>query len=143
MKIVATAPVAPPAPELLAELAEIVVAPADDEATLIPLVRDAVALIVRGGCPIGGRLLDAAPSLRVIARTGIGVDLVDLEAANRRRIPVLVTPGAGAQAVAEGALALMLALAKRLPELNALVRQGRFRERDSAEIGDLWGATLG
>ena len=143
MKIVATAPVAPPAPELLAELAEIVVAPADDEATLAPLVRDAVALIVRGGCRVGAGLIDAAPSLRVIARTGVGVDLVDLQAATRRGIPVLVTPGAGADAVAEGALALMLALAKRLPELDALVRQGRFDERDAVEVGDLSGATLG
>ena len=143
MKIVATAPVAAPAPELLAELAEIVVAPADDEATLAPLVRDAVALIVHGGCRVGGGLIDAAPSLRVIARTGVGVDLVDLQAATRRGIPVLVTPGAGADAVAEGALALMLALAKRLPELDALVRQGRFDERDALEVGDLSGATLG
>ena len=142
-RIVATAPVGAPAPELLAPFGDLVVAPADDEATLAPLVRDAVALIVRGGSRVPATLIDAAPALRVIARTGVGTDLVDLEAATRRRIPVIVTPGAGANAVAEGALAMMLSLAKALPALDRVVREGRWRERDAVDVRDLEAARLG
>ena len=142
-RIVATAPVGAPAPELLAPFGNLVVAPDDGEATLAPLVRDAVALIVRGGSRVPATLIDAAPALRVIARTGVGTDLVDLEAATRRRIPVIVTPGAGANAVAEGALAMMLSLAKALPALDRVVREGRWRERDAVDVRDLEAARLG
>lgn len=141
--IVATAPVASPAPELLAAFGEVVVAPSCDEETLASLVRDAAALIVRGDSSVSKELIEAAPSLRVIARTGVGVDLVDLDAATRHGIPVVVTPGAGASAVAEGAIAMMLALAKRLPLLDEIVRQGGWQERDTVDIRDLEGARLG
>ncbi len=88
-------------------------------------------------------MIEGAPRLRVVGRSGIGVDEVDVEAATRCGIPVVVTPQAGAQAVAEGALALMLALAKRLPELDRAVRDGRWAVRDACEIGDVAGGTLG
>ena len=136
-RIVATRPVARIAEELLGE---IVVA---DDRTLPALVRDAEALIVRGGTIVDSALIDAGPRLRVIARSGVGVSEVDLQAATRRGIPVTVTPGAGARAVAEGALALLLALAKQLPLLDRLVRDGRWHERDDIEVRDLEGATLG
>jgi D-3-phosphoglycerate dehydrogenase len=141
--VLATGPVFPPAPEILAPFGELVVAPDDTEATLLPLVRDAVALIARGGTRIGAGLIEAAPELRVIGRTGVGIDLVDLEAATRHRIPVVISAGAGTDAVAEGALAMIVALAKRLPLLDRLVREGRWRERDDVEICDLAGSTLG
>ncbi len=128
---------------MLAPFGDVVVAPADDEATLRSLAADAVALIVRGGCRVSAAVIDGADGLRVVGRSGIGVDEVDLEAATRRGIPVVVTPRAGAQAVAEGALALMLALAKRLPELDRAVRDGRWAHRDECELGDLAGSTLG
>jgi D-3-phosphoglycerate dehydrogenase len=141
--IVSTGPLLPPAPELLAPFGTLVVAPENDEEALARLSREAVALVVRGGTRVSARVIAAAPELRVIARTGVGTDLVDLEAATRRGIPVVVTPGAGAAAVAEGAIALMLALTKRLTELDRLVREGRWEERDAVEVGDLAGATLG
>lgn len=143
MRIVATGPVAPPTREILGEFGEVVVAPSDEESTLLPLVADAAALIVRGGSRISGRLIEAAASLRVIGRSGVGFDQVDLEAVNRRRIPVVITPNANAQAVAEGALAMILALAKQLVHLDRLVRAGRWGERDEVEVRDLEGATLG
>jgi D-3-phosphoglycerate dehydrogenase len=122
---------------------ELVVARGGEDA-FARLVEDASALIVRGGgSRVGERAIAAAPRLRVIARTGIGVDEVDVEAATRRGIPVVVVPDAGAQAVAEGALALMLSLGKQLPLLDRLVREGRWLERDSVEIRDLAGAALG
>ena len=141
--IVATGPVFPPAPDLLRDFGELVVAPDDDEAELLPLVRDAVAVIARGGARIGARLIEEAPELRVIGRSGVGVDRVDVDAATRRGIPVVITPDAGAQAVAEGAIAMMLSLAKRLPLLDRATREGRWEERDRVEIGDFEGSTLG
>jgi D-3-phosphoglycerate dehydrogenase len=141
--IVSSGPVAPPAPEILAEFGSLVVAPDDRERTLLGLVRDAVGLIARGGTPVTAAVIEAAPSLRVIGRTGVGYDAVDLAAASRRGIPVVLTPHAGAQAVSEGALAMMLALAKQLPLLDRIVREGRWHDRDAVEIGDLEGATLG
>jgi D-3-phosphoglycerate dehydrogenase / 2-oxoglutarate reductase len=141
---VATGPLASPGPELLAPIGELIVAAGRDEGELVSLVGDAVALVVRGGgSRVSARIIDSAPELQVIARTGIGVDEVDVEAATRRGIPVVVVPDAGASAVAEGALALMLALAKRLTLLDRLVRDERWAERDRVDIRDVEGSTLG
>ena len=139
-RIVATGPVFPPAEELLGE---ITVAPAPDEDSLVPLVGEAEALIVRGNATISERVLEAAPRLRVIARTGVGLDRVDVEAATRRGIPVVVAPDAGAGAVAEGALAFMLALAKDLNALDRAVREGRWEARDELDLWDIGGTTVG
>ena len=66
----------------------------------------------------------AHPRMRVLARTGVGTDLVDLDAATARGIAVVVTPGSGTRAVAEGVLAHTLALVKRVAPLTALVSGG-------------------
>ena len=100
-------------------------------------------LIVRSGTLVDAEMLTAAPRLRVIGRTGVGVDEVDVAEATRRGIPVVVTPNANAAAVASGALALLLALAKRLPELDRVVKEGRWSSRDTIELADLDGGTLG
>ena len=133
--IVATGPVHPVAEEILGPIE----VPSDWRA----LLGQAEALLVRGGDVVTAADLDAAPRLKVIGRSGIGVDTVPVEAARARGIPVVVTPGAGARAVAEGALALLLALVKRLPELDGAVRGGDWGARDRLELGDLEGAALG
>jgi phosphoglycerate dehydrogenase-like enzyme len=132
--IVATGPVHPVAEEILGPIR------VGDWRALLP---EAEALLVRGGDRVGADEIAAAPRLRVIGRSGIGVDNIDLAAATKRGIPIVVTPGAGARAVAEGALALMLALAKRLPELGQAVRSADWSARDRGELLDLDGATLG
>ena len=103
--------------------------------------------IVRADAVVDAKLLERAPRLRVVARTGVGVDLVDVEAASARGIAVVITPGSGTRAVAEGVFAHALHLVKRLAPLTRLVRDGRWAERaDPAvggAVGDLDGATLG
>jgi D-3-phosphoglycerate dehydrogenase len=99
--------------------------------------------IVRADARIDQALLRRAPRLRVIARTGVGVDLIDVPAATARGIAVVVTPGAGAAAVAEGAIGMALHLVKRFGPLTALVREGRWAQRATVPVGDLHGATLG
>jgi phosphoglycerate dehydrogenase-like enzyme len=114
----------------------------DDEAALAAVLGEALALVARGPTRVTASLLDAAPRLRVVGRTGVGVDNVDLAAAGARDIPVVVTPGSNVDAVAEGAIALLLALVKRLPALGRLVREGRFGERDALPPGDFRGTTV-
>jgi phosphoglycerate dehydrogenase-like enzyme len=100
--------------------------------------------IVRADATVDAAFLDRAPRMRVLARTGVGTDLVDLDAATARGIAVVVTPGSGTRAVAEGVLAHTLALVKRVAPLTELVSAGRWAERDSGgPIGDLDGATIG
>lgn len=132
--IVATGPVHPVAEDILGEIV------VGEWRALLP---SAEALIVRGDATVTADDIAAAPNLRVIGRSGIGVDNVDVAAASTRGIPVVVAPGAGARAVAEGAFALALALIKRLPELDRAVREGDWELRDRAEIGDVVGATVG
>ncbi|MBV9208573.1 MAG: oxidoreductase [Actinobacteria bacterium] len=103
----------------------------------------AAGAIARAGARVDQALLGKTPALRVIARTGVGVDLVDLPAVTARGIAVVITPGAGAAAVAEGAIGMALHLVKRFGPLTALVRDGRWAQRGTVGVGDLDGATLG
>jgi phosphoglycerate dehydrogenase-like enzyme len=104
----------------------------------------AVGAIVRADAVVNAAFLDRTPRMRVLARTGVGTDLVDLDAATARGIAVVITPGSGTRAVAEGVLAHTLALVKRVAPLTELVSGGRWAERDAGgPIGDLDGATIG
>ncbi len=140
--ILALGPVDALVVERLTAFGDIVVAIPGD-AVFGRVLEAAVGVIARGTSVVDAELIGAAPRLRVIGRSGIGVELVDLDAATTRGIPVVVTPGAGTNAVAEGALAQILHLVKRLGVLTELVRDGRWAERESVAIGDLDGATLG
>lgn len=101
------------------------------------------AAIVRAAYRVDKELLDRMPALKVIARTGVGTDLVDVAEANRRGIPVVITPGSNTASVAEGVFAHLLALVKRLSTLKALVKEGGWEQRASIPVGDLDGFTLG
>lgn len=103
----------------------------------------AVGAIVRADVVVDEGLLDRMPHLRVLARTGVGVDLVDVAAATRRGIAVVVTPGSGTAAVAEGVIGMALHLVKRFGPLTDLVRHGRWEQRGEIAVGDLEGATFG
>jgi len=95
--------------------------------------------------PVGADLLDASPRLKAIANMAVGTDNIDLEAAAERDIPVGNTPDVLTDATADLAFALLLALARRIPEGQAQVREGRWRTWEPANgLGaDLAGATLG
>ncbi|MDN5795587.1 MAG: oxidoreductase [Intrasporangium sp.] len=103
----------------------------------------ALGAIARADAVVNREFLDRAPRLRVVARTGVGVERVDLAAATSRGIAVVVTPGAGTTAVAEGAIAMALHLVKRFGPLTSLVRSGRWAARGSIPVGDLAGSVLG
>ena len=84
------------------------------------------AIILRGSRPITARVMAAAPTLRIIAKNGAGVDSVDLAEAARRGIVVAAASAANADAVAEMALALMLALVRDVVLLDRKVRRGEW-----------------
>jgi D-3-phosphoglycerate dehydrogenase len=106
-------------------------------------LRAAAGAIVRADPLVDVAMLDRMPDLRVLARTGVGVERVDVAEATRRGIAVVVTPGAGTNAVAEGVMAMLLHLVKRLRETTDCVAQGRWAERGAIALGDLEGATIG
>ena len=97
--------------------------------------------VIAGVERYNGSVFSACPQLRVIARPGVGVDSIDLEAASRAGIAVCVTPGANAASVADMTLTMMLAATRRLIELDASTRSGGWRpstlgsELSSAAIG--------
>jgi phosphoglycerate dehydrogenase-like enzyme len=142
-RIVATGTVLPVAHEILSPFGSIELASSTDEESLVGMANGMIGLIVRGMVPISRRVIEAATELRVIGRTGVGYDTVDIGAATERGIPVVYAPGAGSKAVAEGAILMLLALAKRLRELDEKTRAGEWKARDQVKIGDLYGATLG
>ncbi len=103
---------------------------------------DADALVVRSAVQADDALMEHAPKLRVIGRAGVGVDNIDAEAATRRGIVVMNTPGANAVAVAELTLGLMLALARKLPAANATMHAGKWEKKNLQGV-ELRGKTLG
>ncbi len=101
----------------------------------------AVAILSRQG-PVTAAVMEAAPNLRVVARHGVGVDDVDVAEALRRGIIVTRAPGSNTRAVAEHTIAMILALAKRLPKLSAQVAAGEWR-RGNDMVRDVAGLRLG
>lgn len=113
------------------------------EADLVALCRqhDPVAMIVRYG-KIPAAVMDAAPSLRVISKHGSGTDTIDKDAAKARGIEVRAAVGANAAAVAEQALALLLACAKSVVQLNARMHAGHWDKATHKSV-ELHGRTVG
>ena len=88
------------------------------------------AILLRGSPPLSARVLASASGLKIIAKHGAGVDSVDIAAATRLGIAVMVTGGANADAVAEHSLAMMLALTRELPRFDRETRAGGWRNLD-------------
>jgi len=103
----------------------------------------AAGAIARADAVVDRDLLEQMPALRVIARTGVGVDRIDVAEAARRGIPVVITPGTGTNAVAEAAIGMALGLRKLHRRSTRLVAEGRWSERSSLVTGDLEGSILG
>src|SRR6184192_2567324 len=110
--------------------------------TLEAEITDADALIVRSATKVTEHLLARAPKLRAVGRAGVGVDNIDLEAATKRGVLVMSTPGGNAVSVAEHTFALLLALARQVPRLDKAIHEGRW-EKSSAAGTEVRGKTLG
>jgi len=141
--LVTGADLAPQAVKLL-EGHELVYAgrtPTEDDLVVLCRAHDPVAIIVRYG-KVGAAVMDAAPSLKVISKHGSGTDTIDKVAAKARGIEVVAAVGANAAAVAEQALALLLACAKSVVALDARMHAGHWDKATHKSL-ELGGRTIG
>src|SRR6267154_6492016 len=100
------------------------------------------ALLVRSAVQVTKEVLEKAPKLRVIGRAGVGVDNVDLDAATAAGVLVMNTPGGNAISVAEHTLALMLAMARYIPQATISTKSGKW-EKKKFLGSELRGKTVG
>ena len=131
-KIFIDHPIPDPAVPLLKEKGfEVSMGPVDcnfSRSELLGAVKGIDALLALLTDKVDGEVMDAAgPSLKIIANYAVGVDNIDLAAARTRGITVTNTPGVLTQAVAEHAFALLMAIARRIPEADRFTREGRFQ----------------
>ncbi len=123
--------------------ADVVMAESLDEDSLRRQIADVQGVVVRAGGKLTRSVLEAADGLRVIGRHGVGLDNIDLEAAKELGIAVVYTPEANAESVAEHAVGMMLALAKRLHEGHEALRAGDWGARYRLTGRELLGKILG
>jgi len=111
-------------------------------AQLIEVIGDYEAILIRSATTLDAATIDAATRMKVIGRAGIGVDNVDVEAATRRGIVVANAPQSNIVAAAEHTVALMLSLARNIPQAHAALTDGRW-ERSRFGGVEVYEKTLG
>ncbi|MBI5887797.1 MAG: phosphoglycerate dehydrogenase [Deltaproteobacteria bacterium] len=105
-------------------------------------IKDFHALVVRSSTKVTADIMEAAENLKVIGRAGTGVDNVDVAAATKKGIVVMNTPGGNTITTAEHAIAMMVALARKIPQATASMKRGEW-EKKKFEGTELTGKTLG
>lgn len=129
--------------QMLETIGELHVANDGNPENYLELMHDADALVLRIG-KINANVIAQSPNLKVIGRTGVGYDNVDVKAATAAGIPVVFTPGANTRSVAEHTLALIFAAAKNLIEAQNETALGHFTTvRDNGKAFELFGKTIG
>ncbi|HEY4850465.1 MAG TPA: phosphoglycerate dehydrogenase [Streptosporangiaceae bacterium] len=98
-----------------------------DRAALLPALADADAVIIRSATTIDAEALAAAPKLRVVARAGVGLDNVDVEAATKAGVMVVNAPSSNIVSAAEHAVALLLSVARNVPQAAASLKAGQWK----------------
>ncbi|TSA40659.1 MAG: phosphoglycerate dehydrogenase [Verrucomicrobiales bacterium] len=145
MKILVCDPISPKGIALLQQRPEfeVVVLPKRlTEAELLPIVADAVAMVVRSETKVTKKVLEAAPKLRVVGRAGVGVDNVDVEAATQRGVVVMNTPAGNTITTAELTFTMLLSLARKVPQAHGTMVAGKW-DRKQFQGVELSGKTLG
>lgn len=137
-----TQAVCPEGFQMLEDRADIYVADNGDPNNYLEEMKDADAIIVRiASC--NGNVIENSPNLKVIGRTGVGYDSVDVKTATEHGIPVVITPGANNRSVAEHAVAMMFALSKNLIEAQQEMCAGNWKIRDAKKAFELEGKKVG
>jgi D-3-phosphoglycerate dehydrogenase len=133
---------APSVLDLLGDSVEIRHVDGTDRPALLAAVADADALLVRSATKVDAEVLAAANHLKVVARAGVGLDNVEVPAATARGVMVVNAPTSNIVSAAEHALALLLAVARRIPAADASLRGGEWK-RSSFNGVELNGKTAG
>ena len=113
-----------------------------DRPKLLEAVADADALLVRSATTVDAEVIAAAPKLKIIARAGVGLDNVDVEAATATGVLVVNAPTSNIHSAAEHALALMLAAARQIPAADATLREHTWK-RSKFNGTEIYGKTVG
>jgi D-3-phosphoglycerate dehydrogenase / 2-oxoglutarate reductase len=142
MRILVTEPLSDRGLELLREEHEVDVRTDLAAGGLAEAVAGYDALVVRSQTKVDAATIEAGANLKVIARAGIGLDNVDVEAATRRGVMVVNAPQSNILSAAEHTMALVLALARNVPQADAALRSGEW-DRDRLQGVELHGKTLG
>ena len=145
MKIIICDPISPKGIALLQQRPEfnVVVLPKRlSEAELLPIVADATALVVRSETKVTKKVIEAAKSLRVVGRAGVGVDNVDIDAGTQHGVVVMNTPGGNTVTTAELTFTMLLSLARKVPQAAATMIAGKW-DRKLFQGVELSGKTLG
>ncbi|MDQ3688049.1 MAG: hydroxyacid dehydrogenase [Acidobacteriota bacterium] len=143
MKILLLESIHEDARELLAGVGEVVMAERVDADYLVTAIADASAALTRGYGRLPRAVLAAGRGLRCVARCGVGTDNIDVEAATELGLPVIYAPGSTTATVAEHAVMLMLAVARRAARLDREVKAGNWAVRERVGLGtELNGKTL-
>lgn len=142
-KVLLSKEINPAGMKLLDGKAEIITLKKFDVETIKDAVSDVIGIVLRTNIQINQEIIDAAPLLKIISRTGVGVDNVDVVAASKRGIMVCNTLGINTNSVAEHSFALIIALAKQLKVLDNAVSRGEWKKRYTSKAVDLEDKTLG
>src|SRR3989304_5959282 len=106
------------------------------------VIKDYHALVVRSATKVTAQIIEAADNLKVVGRAGTGVDNIDMQAATKKGIVVMNTPGGNTITTAEHAVSMMMALARKIPQATASMRRGEW-EKKKYEGTEITGKTLG
>ncbi|HTR80061.1 MAG TPA: NAD(P)-dependent oxidoreductase, partial [Bacteroidota bacterium] len=106
------------------------------------IIPDYAALLVRSGTKVTAEIINEATAMKVIGRAGAGVDNIDVEAASRRGIIVMNTPGGNTISTAEHTVSMLLSLSRNIPQANMSLVAGKW-ERKKFMGTELFGKTLG
>ncbi len=142
MRVLVTEELSPQGLELLRKDLQVDVRTDLAKGDLVAEIAPYDALIIRSATQVTAEVLDAAANLRVVARAGIGLDNVDVDAATRRGVMVVNAPTSNIISAAEHTVALLLAQARSIPQAHAALTQGRW-ERTAWEGVELAGKTIG
>lgn len=143
MRVLVSDPVAEQGIALLRDAGfDVEVRTKQSEEAIIEIIPDFEALVVRSETKVTRRIIEAAKKLKIIARAGVGVDNIDVGAATERGILVVNAPEGNTIAATEHTLALMLALARNIPQANGLLKQGVWERKKFMGV-ELKGKTLG
>jgi D-3-phosphoglycerate dehydrogenase len=112
------------------------------ESDLVEIAASYSAIVVRSQTKITAKVIDAAKQLKVVGRAGVGVDNVDVDAATRRGVVVMNTPGGNTVSTAEHAFSLLVSIARNIPQADASIKAGKW-DRKRFEGVELHGKTIG
>jgi D-3-phosphoglycerate dehydrogenase len=130
MKVLITDPISNEGIDIMRSYAQVDIKLGLKSEEIISTIGDYEALVVRSQTQVSAKVIEAGKKLQVIARAGVGIDNIDVEEATRRGIVVVNAPTGNAISAAEHTIALMLSLARHIPQANAMLKSGVWRRSD-------------